>query len=258
MSTYAFSDIHGQYDLWLQIKEFIKPTDTLYCLGDCIDRGPDGFTILCEVLNRPHTFLLKGNHEQFLINCKDMFGDIFTNDDINLDIDLWHLNGGGTTIDNISNSHMSNQEILEIIDMVESLPTTLVYENKNGEELLLDHCGYTPTMREFYRPLWDRAHFQDKWPDRDYNNTYIIHGHTPTAAMIYHYHVAVDSFDSYLYKLYNCDYIKFEQLYKPKVLLYGDGHKIDIDMGSFFTNTTVLLDLDTWKEHYFYRREING
>ena len=42
MSTYVFSDLHAQYNLWQQIKNFIKPDDLVFCLGDCVDRGPVG------------------------------------------------------------------------------------------------------------------------------------------------------------------------------------------------------------------------
>ena len=66
MATYCFSDLHAQYDLWLQIKDFLKPEDTVYCLGDCVDRGPVGLDILNEVLETPNITLLCGNHEDFI------------------------------------------------------------------------------------------------------------------------------------------------------------------------------------------------
>ena len=42
MATYACSDLHGNWELWAEIKKFLKPDDTLYYLGDATDRGPDG------------------------------------------------------------------------------------------------------------------------------------------------------------------------------------------------------------------------
>ena len=40
---YAVSDIHGRYDKYAELLRRIdlKPFDTLYVLGDMIDRGPD-------------------------------------------------------------------------------------------------------------------------------------------------------------------------------------------------------------------------
>ena len=66
MATFAFSDLHAQYDLWKQIKEYIKPEDTIYCLGDCVDRGDVGLEILNEVMETPNIILLRGNHEDFI------------------------------------------------------------------------------------------------------------------------------------------------------------------------------------------------
>ena len=51
MATYACSDLHGNWELWTEIKKFLKPDDTLYYLGDATDRGPDGWAILKEMLN---------------------------------------------------------------------------------------------------------------------------------------------------------------------------------------------------------------
>ncbi len=42
MATYVISDIHGEYELFIKLLEKIRFTsaDTLYVLGDVIDRGP--------------------------------------------------------------------------------------------------------------------------------------------------------------------------------------------------------------------------
>ena len=42
MATYVIADIHGEYNMFLELLDKIglKPTDTLYILGDVIDRGP--------------------------------------------------------------------------------------------------------------------------------------------------------------------------------------------------------------------------
>ena len=42
-AIYVISDIHGEYDLFMKMLEKIKfqDTDTLYILGDILDRGPN-------------------------------------------------------------------------------------------------------------------------------------------------------------------------------------------------------------------------
>ena len=42
MATYVISDIHGQYDMFMELLEKIplKDSDTLYILGDVVDRVP--------------------------------------------------------------------------------------------------------------------------------------------------------------------------------------------------------------------------
>ena len=45
---YAMSDIHGQYELFRNLMEQIPlgKDDTLYVLGDVVDRGPDSMEYL--------------------------------------------------------------------------------------------------------------------------------------------------------------------------------------------------------------------
>lgn len=42
MGTYVIADIHGEYELFLELLDKIrlKETDALYILGDAIDRAP--------------------------------------------------------------------------------------------------------------------------------------------------------------------------------------------------------------------------
>ena len=69
MSVYAVSDLHGRYDLFQMIKDFIKPEDKVYIIGDCGDRGKDGWAIIKEVYENPQFIYIKGNHEDMLVEA---------------------------------------------------------------------------------------------------------------------------------------------------------------------------------------------
>ena len=64
--TYVMSDIHGCYEKYRSMLETIEfaGDDTLYVLGDVLDRGPDGFKILLDMAARPNVIGLLGNHER--------------------------------------------------------------------------------------------------------------------------------------------------------------------------------------------------
>ena len=52
---YVMSDIHGNMRRFNSIMEQInlQPEDTLYILGDVIDRHPDGIRILRRIMDKP-------------------------------------------------------------------------------------------------------------------------------------------------------------------------------------------------------------
>ena len=53
ISTYVISDIHGEYDKFVELLDKIKlqDTDTLYILGDILDRGPHPIKTLLKIMN---------------------------------------------------------------------------------------------------------------------------------------------------------------------------------------------------------------
>ena len=72
MARYAVSDLHGRKDIFDKImSELIGPNDTLYILGDVVDRGPEPFELLRAAISDPRVKLLKGNHEDMLIKAFD-------------------------------------------------------------------------------------------------------------------------------------------------------------------------------------------
>ena len=66
MTNYACSDIHGLKERYDHMMEYIKEEDTLYLLGDVIDRGKDGIAILLDVMKRKNVVMLLGNHEYMM------------------------------------------------------------------------------------------------------------------------------------------------------------------------------------------------
>lgn len=71
MATYITSDIHGRYDLYKKMLSIIhlKKDDKLYILGDVVDRGPDPLPILFDIMANDNIILLKGNHEQIMLDA---------------------------------------------------------------------------------------------------------------------------------------------------------------------------------------------
>ena len=55
MATYVISDIHGQYDKFIAMLDAInlRDTDTLYVLGDILDRGPHPIKVLLKLMEMP-------------------------------------------------------------------------------------------------------------------------------------------------------------------------------------------------------------
>ena len=62
---YAMSDLHGH---WQQYREMLQKihfsqADTLYILGDVMDRGPEPMKILLDMMQRDNIYFILGNHD---------------------------------------------------------------------------------------------------------------------------------------------------------------------------------------------------
>ena len=68
---YVLSDIHGNTARFNSIMEQInlQPEDTLYVLGDVVDRYPDGIKILRRIMKMPNAKMLMGNHEYMMLQA---------------------------------------------------------------------------------------------------------------------------------------------------------------------------------------------
>lgn len=54
---FVCSDIHGNYEVYKKAVDKLSVNDTLYILGDVIDRGPDGITIIQDMTLRDNVLI---------------------------------------------------------------------------------------------------------------------------------------------------------------------------------------------------------
>ena len=68
--TYCVSDIHGEAARFTELLDKINfsDSDTLYVLGDVIDRGAHGVEILRRIKDTPNMQMLMGNHERMCLD----------------------------------------------------------------------------------------------------------------------------------------------------------------------------------------------
>lgn len=106
---YVMSDIHGCYKEYRKVLEMIhfSEEDTLYVLGDVVDRGPEPIKVLQDMMLRPNVFPIIGNHEYMALMVLRKFSVEITEantenylsaDDITSYMN-WSLNGGQTTME---------------------------------------------------------------------------------------------------------------------------------------------------------------
>lgn len=71
MMIYVMSDIHGNEARFENVMNQIdlQPEDTLYVLGDVIDRYPYGIRILRKIMKEPNIKMLLGNHEHMMLEA---------------------------------------------------------------------------------------------------------------------------------------------------------------------------------------------
>lgn len=239
MSVYAVTDLHGRYDLYEQIKAFLKPEDTVYFLGDAADRGPDGWKLITALLEDPQFIYIKGNHEQMLVDAMREYKYF---EGMSQDWAIGNLasNGGMETLYTWA---AETREDYSYIGKLNRLPYYAEYRNKDGYLIWLSHSGYPPFINAHSGvnvvperlALWDRDHcWVPTWGEDD-QDMIIVHGHTPIP---------------YFFEGYTDVEIE------PGALWYCEDHKVCLDTGAWASGYTVLFDLDTFDEHIFYDEEL--
>lgn len=244
---YASADWHGS-KIGYQILDFLKEDDTLYFLGDAIDREEYGADLMKRLLNDKRVIYLMGNHEEFFTHC---MLDIYDTDKLDGMSGVWYYtNGGEYTVDAFLNNNYTRKQLENLIIKIQHLPLEEKYVNKKGDVIILEHAGYTPGIKRNHDPLWDRDHFHDKW---DYApHTYIVHGHTPVQYLKWHYNYVDKPKMTKEEIQWKYEFFHEEPTdYKPTILKYCGGHKICIDLCTIASNRIALLDLDTFEAIYF-------
>lgn len=164
---YVMADIHGEYDRYIAMLKRIafSDQDTLYIIGDVIDRNPCGVDILVDIMSRKNCIMLKGNHEEMCLGTlgpNSVFGYRT----------MWQQNGGRSTRHELLYCR-TREERMAIIKFLDSLPEHLEVE-VNGRTFYLVHGA---PISGGDGPLWERVMPDSKSPFPDKT---VIVGHTQT------------------------------------------------------------------------------
>ena len=175
---YVLSDIHGNMKRFNSVMEQInlQPDDTLYVLGDVIDRYPDGIKILRKLMNMDNIKMLLGNHEYMMLKALDTDGE-----DTKHSLRVWYNNGGYVTHKYIK--HIRKDIRREVFDFLKSLPINIKIE-VNGGKYILVHGSPIENFKRFGRGYVDERDFAvwNRWYPGDYipDDCTLVFGHTPT------------------------------------------------------------------------------
>lgn len=185
---YVMSDIHGHEGRFDSILKQInlQPEDTLYILGDVIDRNPRGGQLLRRIMKQPNIKMLLGNHELMMLDAlywpHESGGAKGLQEKLML---RWYKNGGGVTHEYLNRLRKDLRN--EIFTYLDSLPIEIEVE-AGGVKYLLVHAApaylYEKHKKECEGKYNDAKMFAVWWRDIDKvppeDNRVIIFGHTGT------------------------------------------------------------------------------
>lgn len=223
---YAVSDLHGCYEKYLSMLEKIqfRETDTLYILGDVVDRGDGGIKILLDMIKRKNVIPLRGNHDYLAYCLLKNLSRPLQKQDTNKTKKLyqsWFCDGGYPTYTAFIKLPLEKQKML-----LAYLNTFLLYDEvKAGcRSFFLSHTVpekermlHFDTLRWQELIVGEPEYEKEYFPDR-----YLVTGHTPTGL--------IDE---------SCS-----------GRIYQKNNHIAIDCGAVFGNPLGCICLNTFEEFY--------
>lgn len=202
---YVMSDLHGEYEKYLSMLKKIafSDRDSLYILGDVVDRGKKPVEILKDMSMRQNVFPIMGNHDKMAINVLSWLLDeaneavLYKNitDESMYHLMVWRMNGAQTTIDGFQN--LPGDERRRLLDYMKDFQPYEVV-SAGGKTFILVHAGLgNPDKFDRKKPLDEYTIRELAFVRFDYDkeyfggSVYIVTGHTPTLtitgeAEIYH------------------------------------------------------------------------
>lgn len=194
--VYVLSDVHGNKENFDSVLEKInlQPEDTLYILGDVIDRKPYGIQLLQQIMKMPNAHMLLGNHEWMMMEALDINYTGFLDDDSVIkntreskweQFRRWYSNGGDVTHNAWEVLPAKDQEELKAYLSCLPLGYDIIVD---GRKFKLVHAGPVERYHRFLTPKWENAIEYAVWDRKFYrhrlNDGYtLIFGHTPTFHM---------------------------------------------------------------------------
>jgi serine/threonine protein phosphatase 1 len=234
---YVCSDIHGDFDRYtaLLARISLKPEDTLYVLGDVIDRGPDGVKILQDMMMRPNVIPILGNHEFTAAYCLSWMIEEITdrslaalNETRMAALQEWLFNGGTPTLQGMK--ELTKEERRELLDYFREMELYAQVE-AGGRSFLLVHAGLDHFESDKPLEEYDLEDFLFCRPDINqefYPHQYLVYGHTPTRLL-------------------------WKQLGKSSSdTIFRRANQIAIDCGCAYGGLLGCLCLDTLEEFYIH------
>ena len=165
------SDMHGQYDAYIKMLGAIELSDqdSLYVIGDVIDRGHGGVDILLDMMDRPNIKMIRGNHEQMMLEV--LAYPLPPDDDITNWLDY---NGGTATFD--AYALLTPEQRSAILDYLLDTPFDMSL-TVGGASYYLVHGCPSPAL-EPYEMIWERV--EPGNPRHKRAGSTVVFGHTPT------------------------------------------------------------------------------
>ena len=167
--TYVISDIHGQFDAFMEMLRTIEfcEEDELYVLGDVIDRGPKSLECIRWLMKQDNVLTLLGNHELILFDTYIHNAPAFYHS-------LTELK-----------ENMTDDEQKAVIQWIEDMPECKLI-TVNGKKFFLNHTQ--AVSPEYFKEALTERLFPEYSRYKEYfflsiKDIISIHGHIPTMEM---------------------------------------------------------------------------
>jgi len=234
---YAVSDIHGCYNQFIKLMDMIgfSDTDTLYVIGDVVDRGPEPVKLLYWMMKHPNVKTILGNHEYMMmkvllpglkeVDSVEAIEKTLTLDYI-WDTNIWFFSDNGGKITADAFKQLKEYERHVLLDYVKNFS---LYESVtiNDKTFVMVHTiddSVKSLVDLDEKEITDLESFLSVSPtfdgDWDQEDIFVI-GHTPTWF-----------------------------LGKKDFSIFRNGNLIDIDCACSMGGKLAALCLETMEEYY--------